>query len=36
VAVQQKITTGDNAELDALTNLVEEIANHLRGRRLGT
>lgn len=36
VAVQQKITTGNNAELDALTNLVEEIANHLRGRRLGT
>jgi hypothetical protein len=36
VAVQQKITTGDNAELDALTNLVEEIANHLRGRRLAS
>jgi hypothetical protein len=36
VAVQQKITTGDNAELDGLTSLVEEIANHLRGRRLGT
>jgi hypothetical protein len=36
VAVQQKITTGDNAELDALTNLVEEIANHLHGRRLAS
>lgn len=34
VAVQQKITTGNNAELDALTNLVEEIADCVRGRRL--
>jgi hypothetical protein len=36
VAVQQKIATGDNAELDALTDLTEEIANHFRGRRLGS
>lgn len=36
VAVQRKFTTGDNAELDALTNLTEEIANHFRGRRLAS
>jgi hypothetical protein len=36
VAVQQKITTGNNAELDALTDLTEEIADHLRGRRLSS
>lgn len=34
VAIQRKLTTGDNDELDALTNLVEEIADHVRGRRL--
>lgn len=34
VAVQQKIVSGDNAELDGLTNLTEEIADRLRGRRL--
>ena len=36
VAVQRKFATGDNAELDALTNLTEEIANHFRGRRLAS
>jgi hypothetical protein len=36
VAVQRKFTTGDNAELDALTNLTEEITNHFRGRRLAS
>ena len=34
VAVQQKLQTADNAEIDALTNLVEEIGDHFRGRRL--
>lgn len=36
VAVQQKFTTGDNAELDLLTGLTEEIGDHFRGRRLGS
>jgi hypothetical protein len=34
VAVQRKFAAGDNADLDGLTNLVEEIINHFRGRRL--
>jgi len=34
VAVQQKFQTGDNAELDALMALVEEIADFFRLRRL--
>lgn len=34
VAVQQKLQTADNAEIDSLTNLVEEIGDHFRGRRL--
>ncbi len=36
VAVQKKFETGDNAELDPLTALVEEIADHFRGRRLAS
>lgn len=36
VAVQQKFDTGDNAELDALTNLTEELMDHFRGRRLAS
>ena len=34
VAVQKKFETEDNAELDALTSLTEEIADHLRRKRL--
>jgi hypothetical protein len=34
VAVQKKFSTGDNAELDALMALVEEIADFFRLRRL--
>lgn len=34
VAVQRKFAAGDNADLDGLTNLVEEIIDHFRGRRL--
>jgi len=34
IAVQQKFETGDNAELDPLLSLVEQIADHFRGRRL--
>lgn len=34
VAVQRKFAAGDNADLDGLTNLVEEVINHFRGRRL--
>ena len=34
VAVQKKFETGDNAELDPHVALVEEIADHFRGRRL--
>ena len=34
VAVQQKLRTADNAELDALMALVEEIADFFRLRRL--
>jgi len=34
VAVQKKFSTGDNAELDALVVLVQEIADFFRLRRL--
>jgi len=34
VAVQKKFSTGDNAELDALVGLVQEIADFFRLRRL--
>jgi hypothetical protein len=34
LAVQRKLTTADNPELDTLTNLVEEIIDHFRARRL--
>ncbi len=34
VAVQRKFAAGDNADLDGLTDLVEEISDHFRGRRL--
>ena len=34
VAVQQKFSEGDAAELDPLMGLVEEIADFFRGRRL--
>ena len=34
VAVQRKFVAGDNADLDGLTNLVEEIIDHFRRRRL--
>jgi len=34
VAVQKKFETGDAAEIDPLVNLVEEIADHFRLRRL--
>lgn len=34
VAVQQKFASDTNADLDPLTNLVEEIVDHFRGRRL--
>lgn len=36
LAVQRKFASGNNAELDPLTNLVEEIVDYLRGRRLAT
>ncbi len=36
IAVQRKFQTGDNAELDALANLVEEIADHFRAKRLSS
>lgn len=36
VAVQKKFQTGDNAELDALADLVEEIADHFRAKRLSS
>ena len=36
VAVQKKFETETNVELDPLTNLVEEIADHFRGRRLAS
>ena len=34
IAVQQKLDSGDNAELDALMALVQEIADFFRLRRL--
>lgn len=34
VAVQKKLDTADNAEIDALMTLTEEIGDHLRFRRL--
>jgi len=34
IAVQQKLATGDAAEIDALMRLVEEIADFFRTRRL--
>ena len=34
VAVQKKFETEANVELDPLTNLAEEIADHFRGKRL--
>ena len=36
VAVQKRFTTGDNAELDPLLTLVEEIADFFRLRRLAS
>ena len=36
VAVQKKFETETNPELDPLMNLVEEIADHFRGRRLAS
>ena len=34
VAVQKKLTTGDNQEIDPLLSLVDEIADHFRFKRL--
>ena len=34
IGIQQKLVTGDAAELDALMNLVEEIADFFRTHRL--
>ena len=34
VAVQKKLTTADNAEIDPLVTLTEEIADYFRGKRL--
>lgn len=34
LAVQRKLATDDNPELDALVDLVEEIIDHFRARRL--
>lgn len=36
IAVQQKFTEGDNAEIDPLVNLVEEIADRFRLKRLAS
>lgn len=36
IAVQQKFAKGDNAEIDPLVNLVEEIADLFRLRRLAS
>jgi hypothetical protein len=36
VAVQRNFATGDNAELDALTNLTEEFTDHFRAKRLAS
>ena len=36
MAVQKRLETGDNAELDPLLALVEQIADHFRGRRLAS
>lgn len=36
VAVQQKLTGEDNADLDPLLALAEEIAAHFRGKRLAS
>ena len=34
VAVQKKLSTGDNSEIDPLLTLVDEIADHFRFKRL--
>jgi len=34
IGVQKKVNADDSAELDALMNLVEQIADHLRMKRL--
>jgi hypothetical protein len=34
VAVQKKLSTGDNEEIDPLLTLVDEIADHFRFKRL--
>jgi len=36
VAVQKKLSAVDNTEIDTLMELVDEIAQHFRGRRLAT
>jgi len=36
VAVQQKLQTTDNTEIDDLLTLVDEIADHFRFKRLGS
>jgi len=36
VAVQKKLQTADNAEIDDLMTLVDEIADHLRFKRLSS
>lgn len=36
VAVQRKFESEMNADLDPLTNLVEEIVDHFRGKRLAS
>ncbi|MBT4867183.1 MAG: hypothetical protein HON53_18925 [Planctomycetaceae bacterium] len=36
VAVQRKLQTTDNAEIDDLLTLVDEIADHFRFKRLGS
>ena len=36
VAVQQKLETTDNVEIDDLLTLVDEIADHFRFKRLGS
>ncbi len=35
VGLQQRVDAGDNARLDALLDLAEEIGDHLRHKRLG-
>lgn len=36
IAVQKKLATGDNCEIDTLMGLADEIADHFRQKRLDT